>query len=119
MTDYSAHFRQLTEAQLPDDARILTPPGGPDLIILATWRLASDPNRPSKRSHPPRIVISEEALEDYRAGSHGARLAGDVRFDAWIKGQLLAFDPDHDAPLGVEPPPVTLICGNRDLNGDC
>ena len=47
------------------------------------------------------------------------RLAGDARFEAWIKGQLLAFDPDHDAPLGVEPPPVTLMCSTRDLNGEC
>jgi hypothetical protein len=47
-----------------------------------------------------RIVISTEALEDYRAGSEGARLASDSRFCAWLAAKLARFNPDHGAALG-------------------
>ena len=87
------------------------------MIILATWRLAADLFRPAKRSRMVRIVISLEALEDYGGGSDGVRLASDQRLASWLQRQLQNFDPDHDAPLGVEPPPVTWTVSTLDLNG--
>jgi hypothetical protein len=116
MKDYSNHFRELIELQLPDDSRILLPRGGSDMIILLSWRLRNDEFRPSKRSRMIRVVISEEAIEDYAAGTDGVRLASDARFVAWLKRQLDKFDPDHDAPLGVEPPPVTWALATLELN---
>src|SRR5271168_4614874 len=101
MKDYGSHFRALIAQHLPDDSRILVPEGGADLIVLATWRLATDVNRPSKRSRMIRLVISQEALEDYARGNDGVRLAGDERLRLWLKDQLAVFDPNHDAPLGV------------------
>jgi hypothetical protein len=62
------------------------------------------------------IVISQEALEDYARGSNGIRLASDTRFTTWLQRSLSAFDPDHDAPLGAEPPPVTSTLGTLELN---
>jgi hypothetical protein len=115
--DYSNHFRELIALQLPDDSRVLAPDGGPDMMLLATWRLSSDPIRPNKRSRMIRIVISQEALEDYARSSHGARLAGDGRFTNWLKLQLSGFDPNHDSPLGVEPPAVTWPIDTLVLNG--
>jgi hypothetical protein len=117
MKDYSNHFRGLIELQIPDDSRILMPRGGQEMIILVTWRLKIDDFRPSKRSRMIRIVISEEAIEDYAAGNDGVRLASNARFVSWLKHELEKFDPDHDAPLGVEPPPVTWSLGTRELNG--
>jgi hypothetical protein len=117
MKDFSNHFRDLIEAELPEDSRLLMPRGGPDTIILATWRLRSDPLRPNKRSRMIRIVISEEAVADYARGSDGVRLASDERFLAWLRRQIGDFDPDHEAPLGVEPPPVTWAVGTLELNG--
>jgi hypothetical protein len=117
MKDYSGHFRNLVELQLPDDSRVLMPRGGQDMMILATWRLAADAFRASKRSRMIRIVISEEALQDYARGSDGTRLASDERFGAWLRQQLKSFDPNHDAPLGVEPPPVTWPVSTFVLNG--
>jgi hypothetical protein len=64
-----------------------------------------------------RIVISVEALADYARGSDGTRLASDARFAAWLRQQLSTFDPNHDSPLGVEPPAVTWPVGTRALNG--
>ena len=115
--DYGAHFRQLVEVQLPDDSRILMPRGGQDMMILATWRLAADVFRASKRSRMIRIVISVEAIQDYARGDEGDRLASDQRFVTWLKRQLSAFDPNHDSPLGVEPTPVTWPVSTLALNG--
>jgi hypothetical protein len=117
MKDYSSHFRELVELQLPDDSRILIPRGGQDMMILATWRLSTDVFRASKRSRMIRIVISEEALQDYARGNDGARLASDERFTGWLRRQLSSFDPNHDSPLGVEPPAVTWSINTLTLNG--
>jgi hypothetical protein len=117
MKDYSHHFRALVERQFPDDPRVLIPAGGEDMIILATWRISTDAQRPRKRSRMIRIVIAEEALEDYARGSDGVRLASDARFLAWLQSQLSGFDPNHDVPLGVEPAPATWPLSTRELNG--
>jgi hypothetical protein len=117
MKDLHSHFRSLIERAFPEGSRILIPEGGPELIILATWRLATDPHRPSKRSRLVRIVVSQEAIEDYARGSDGARLASDERFLAWIRGKLADFDPNHDSPLGVEPPAVAWLMDTIMLNG--
>lgn len=116
MKDYSNHFRDLVKRQLGDDPRILVPRGAQDMMILATWRLSGDTLRPNKRSRMIRVVISQEALEDYARGGDDARRAGDERFVAWFRLQLSGFDPNHEAPLGVEPPSVTWPVGASVLN---
>jgi hypothetical protein len=109
MKDYSNHFRELVKGQLGDDPRILVPRGAQDMMILATWRLPGGSFRANKRSRMIRLVISRGALEDYARGS-------DERFVAWFRRQLSAFDPNHDSPLGVEPPAVTWLVGTAVLN---
>jgi len=64
-----------------------------------------------------RLVVSEEAAEDYAAGSDGLRLGSDTRFLAWLRTRLEAFDPNHEAPLGVEPSAVTWLLSTLELNG--
>ncbi len=94
MKDYSNHFRELVERQLPDDPGFWSPArAAQDMMILATWRLSAMRCRPNKRSRMIRIVISQEALKDYAHGSDGVRLASDERLVAWLKRQLSAFDP--------------------------
>ncbi len=117
MKDFSNHFRQLVEIELPDESRILVPRGGLDMMILATWRLASDAFCASKRSRMVRIVITEQALKDYARGADELRVTSDDRFKLWLRKQLGGFDPHHDAPLGVEPPPVTWTVSTFELNG--
>jgi hypothetical protein len=116
MKDFSNHFRDLVKRQLGDDPRILVPRGAHDMMILATWRLSSDAFRSNKRSRMIRIVISQEALEDYARGSDDERVASDERFVAWFRRQLSTFDPNHDSPLGVEPPAVTWPVSTHVLN---
>ena len=64
-----------------------------------------------------RIVISEQAIEAYAHGDEGVRMASDERFVAWLRDKLSQFDPNHDAPLGVEPPSVTWTVSTLELNG--
>lgn len=116
MKDFSNHFRDLVKRQLGEDPRILVPRGAQDMMILATWRLSTDALRPNKRSRMVRIVISQEALEEYARGSEEMRMACDERFVAWFRGQLTAFDPNHESPLGVDPAPVTWPVGTGVLN---
>jgi len=116
MKDYSNHFRELIKGQLGDDPRILVPRGAQDMMILATWRLPGGSFRANKRSRMIRLVISRGALEDYARGSDDVRNASDERFVAWFRRQLSAFDPNHDSPLGVEPPAVTWLVGTAVLN---
>lgn len=118
MKDFSNRFRSLVEGVLPKDSRVLTPEDDAALVLLATWRLPREALRPAKRSRMIRIAISQEALEDYESGSDGFRLASDRRFIKWLERRLESFDPNHDAPLGVEPPQVTWALDTRDLNGD-
>jgi hypothetical protein len=116
MKDYSNHFRELVEGQLGEDPRILVPRGAQDMMILATWRLAAGTFRANKRSRMIRIVIAQDALADYARGSDDARRTCDERFVKWLRRQLGAFDPNHDSPLGVEPPAVTWPVSTAVLN---
>ena len=117
LKDFSSHFRELVERHLPDDSRILMPRGGQDMMILVTWRLDSDAFRASRRSRMVRVLIVEEALKDYARGADDVRRLSDERFAAWLRRQLHGFDPHHDSPLGVEPPPVTWTLSTIELNG--
>jgi hypothetical protein len=116
MKDYSNHFRELVKRQLGDDPRVLVPRGAQDMMILATWRLPGDPFRANKRSRMIRVLIAQEALEEYARGSDEVRLASDERFIKWFKRSLSTFDPNHNSPLGVEPPAVTWPVGTAILN---
>jgi len=116
MKDFSNHFRELVMRQLSDDPRVLVPRGAQDMMILVTWRLTSDSFRPNKRSRMIRIVISQDALEYYARGSDDSRLTSDARFVSWFNEQLSTFDPNHESPLGVEPPAVTWPVGTSILN---
>jgi hypothetical protein len=116
MKDYSNHFRELVKGQLGDDPRILVPRGAQDMMILATWRLTGGSFRAGKRSRMIRIVIAQDALEHYARGSDDVRRASDERFVTWLRRQLSGFDPNHDSPLGVEPPAVTWPVSTMVLN---
>ena len=116
MKAYSNHFRELVKGQLGNDPRVLVPRGAQDMMILATWRLTGGSFRAGKRSRMIRIVIAQDALEDYARGSDDVRRASDERFVTWLRRQLSGFDPNHDSPLGVEPPAVTWPVSTMILN---
>ena len=104
LTAISGYFRALVAERLTDDARIFASFSAGDVVILATWRVRSEPERPAKRGRPVRIVIPVEAVESYVRGSDRERRAAERRFVEWLDAQLAGFDADHDSPPGVEPP---------------
>ena len=117
MRDFSAHFRGLLQALLPKGARVLMPRGGADMMLLASWKLPTEPGRPAKSSRMVRLVIAREAIKDYAAAAETSRMASDARFVSHCREQLAAFNPHHDAPMGVEPPAVTWSVDTLTLNG--
>ena len=117
MRDFSSHFRELLQAQLPKGTRVLMPRGGADMMLLASWKLPIEPGRPAKSSRMVRLVIAKEAIKDYAAASETVRLTSDARLVSHCRAQLAGFDPNHDAPLGVEPPAVTWSVDTLTLNG--
>ena len=104
LTAISGCFRALVAERLTDDARIFASFSAGDVVILATWRVRSEPERPAKRSRPVRIVIPVEAVESYVHASDRERRIAERRFAEWLDAQLAGFDADHDSPAGVEPP---------------
>ncbi len=117
MRDFSSHFRELLQGQLPKGTRVLMPRGGADMLLLASWKLLTEPGRPAKSSRRVRLVIAKEAVKDYAAATESVRLASDARLVAHCRAQLAGFDPNHDSPLGVEPPAVTWPVDTLTLNG--
>jgi hypothetical protein len=84
--------------------------------LVVSWKLGSDPSRPSKRSPNIRIIVSEEAVEDYQEKSERQKKKDDERLVQFIKLNLASFDPNHDNPIGVRPPEVEWIIGTTVLN---
>ena len=115
--DFSPHFRGLLEGLLPKGARVLMPRGGADLILLASWNLPREPGRAARRSRMVRIVMARDALESYAAGDDLLRRSSDMRLVSHWRSHLASFDPNHDTPLGVEPPSVTWAIDALTLNG--
>lgn len=115
--DLTEALRGVAERVFPRDARIIAPPGEGDFVLLASWKVNDDPERPSKRSKTVRIMVSEEAVEDYRSGVPGERLNAQRRFEAWLRAKVAGFDPRHDRPLGHEPPVEGWPIGTLELNG--
>ncbi len=117
MKDWSAHLRSVVARSFSREARVLTVEGRDGLVLVISWKVGTDPKRPSKRSKTIRLVIDEEALEDYAAAPAGQREIADARLVEHLTEQLMRFDPDHHAPLGQDPPIVLWTIGTATLLG--
>ena len=116
MSDGAERLRHVAEGVFPGGARFIVV-GESDVVLLVSWKLSTDPARRNKRSKTVRVTLSEEAMSDYRRGAAGERDAADARFAALLKTKLGQFDPDHDTPLGTEPPIERWKVGTVELNG--
>jgi hypothetical protein len=117
MTDWSTHLRSVVERSFSPEARIVAVADRPDLVLIISWTLGTDPKRPSKRSKTIRLVVEEEALVDYAAAPPGQRGMADARLKEHLTEQLMRFDPDHRAVFGREPPVVLWTIGAVTLLG--
>lgn len=60
-----------------------------DYEVLVSWKLGTDPSRPSKRSKTIRIIVSEEAVEDYLKKSARQRENDDEKLVQFIITQVI------------------------------
>lgn len=84
--------------------------------LVVSWRLGTDPSRLSKRSKRIRIIVTEEAVEDYQEKSKQKQKNDDYKLVEFIKSKLENFEPNHDKPIEVGPPEVEWIVGSAVLN---
>lgn len=117
MSDGAERLRHVAERVFPAGARLIVVGREGEVVLLASWKLGTDPERPNKRSRTVRVTLSEEAMSDYRRGAEGERDAADARFATLLKSRLERFDPMHDTPLGTEPPIEPWSVGTIELNG--
>lgn len=86
-----------------------------DYEVLVSWKLGTDPSRPSKRSKTIRIIVSEEAVEDYLKKSESKRENDDEKLVQFIKSNLENFDPNHDNPMHLPRPEAPPWIAGRDI----
>jgi hypothetical protein len=115
--DSQERLRGVAEKVFPTGTRLVALPGEGDFVLLASWKLGTDPARPNKRSKTVRISVSQEALEDYRDGQEGQREYADQRLASLLRKGLAQLDPSHDAPRGTDPPVEKWQIGTIELNG--
>jgi hypothetical protein len=111
------HLRSVVARSFSPEARIVGVAERPDMVLIISWILGTDPNRPSKRSKTIRLVVEEEALVDYAAASPAQRRMADARLEEHLTEQLMRLDPDHQAAYGHEPPVVLWTIGAVTLLG--
>jgi hypothetical protein len=117
MKDWSTHLRSVVARSFSTEARIVALADRPDLVLIISWKLGTDAERPSKRSKTIRLVVEEEALLGYAEAPPGQRQMADARLQEHLTEQLTRFDADHGAPLGREPPIVLWTIGAATLLG--
>ena len=84
--------------------------------VVVSWKVGTAPSRPSKSSKPIRIIVTEEAVEDYIEKSERQQQDDDEKLVQFIKSNLENFDPSHDNPIEIGPPEVKWIAGSNILN---
>lgn len=117
MRELRERLRAVAERVFPAGTRLVELPGEGDYVLLASWKLGTDPKRPSKRSKTVHIGVSQEAMEDYRDGPAGQREYADNRLEMLLRKHLATLDPSHDTPPGTEPPIERWAIGTVELNG--
>jgi hypothetical protein len=117
MKDWSIHLRSVVTRSFSPEARIVAVAERPDLVLIISWKLGTDPRRPSKRSRTIRLVVEEQALLEYAAAPPGQRRMADARLEEHLTQQLMQFDPDHHALFGHDPPIVLWTIGTVTLLG--
>ena len=111
------HLRAVSARSFSPETRVLAIDGLQNLELVISWRLGTDPQRPAKRSKTIRLTIEAEAVEDYAAAPPGQRQLADARLEQHLAQRLRQFEPDHQTPLGREPPIERWVIGTLALLG--
>ena len=102
--ELKARFESIIKPVFPEDAAYSWGPDEEEMVVLISWPLNSDPDRPSKRSRPIRLVITREFLEDNRDPAQRKEMLAD-----FVQKEIERFDPNHNEPIGQDPQPVLWV----------
>lgn len=110
------NWNSMLRVFFPEDAEFNTVEHPDRYEATVSWRINTDPERPNKRSQTIRIVVSEEAVDDYKNKSDKVRARDDNKLKQFIVDNLKKFDPDHDTPKEMPCPVVKWVAGSDVLN---
>ncbi len=102
-------LREWISPDLPDGAAFGIQPGEGDSVIRINWLLGNDPECPDKRSKTIRLVVAEEAVEEYELAPEAGKETAKTRLVGYFRARLAEFDPDHDSPRHTQPPEESWI----------
>jgi len=114
---WAEHFQDLAKKILPRDGSIdIWSDDSGRMVLQSSWRFPADATGARKRTHPIRVVVTQEALEDYSSTrvTQAERAQAEERFQDWLKVRLRAFTPQPSQPIGG-PPPEEWVVGPHDL----
>ncbi len=102
-------IREWISPDLPDGAACGIETGEGDRVIRINWLLGNDPECPDKRSKTIRLVVDEEAVEEYELAPEASKYTAKARLVGYFCARLAEFDPDHDSPRHTPPPEESWI----------
>ena len=115
LSPWANHFGGIAQNVLPRGETFDVSDESGDVWIQTSWRSKSDTTSESGRTWRMRIVISQEAIEDYVTSSPVERRSADLRFANWLKQCLAEFKASTVWTRGEAPDTWTIT--TRELNG--
>jgi len=110
------HWSDLIRTLFKPDADLRVRDNEDHYEAVVSWKLGTDPSRPSKRSKRIRIIVPWETVDDYQNKSELQRKNDDEKLFQFIKANLENFEPNHNNPIEMGPPEVKWIAGSGVLN---
>ena len=111
-----AHWEGLLKPLFPDGSEFKVHEASPDFKATISWKLGTDRSRPNKRSKVIVVVVSAEAVDDYRNKPAGRQHSDDEKLKRFIQAQLAKHDPNHNNAQDVPPPEVQWVAGSNILD---
>lgn len=81
-------------------------------VLHVYWKFKDEQTGKKKPSKNIRIRITETGIEDYAGESPSGKLRTEKQLAAYIRKELLDFDPSHNTPLGAPIPHEEWSFGN-------
>lgn len=100
---------QIARSVMPPNAEININPQIEYYQAFISWNLNNDPERLNKKSKTIILNVSYEVLDDVPNLPEAQQREVMNRIEAYLRGNLKSFDPNHDTPYGAPAPSVTWV----------
>ena len=85
-------------------------------LCRISWKLNDDSKRPNKTSKIILLIISQEAIDDYRDSTPLKQQEAQKFFKNFIQNKYNQFDPNHDVPKNQSPPTEEWLVTTEHIN---